>query len=195
MSELLYNSLREIYPLSAKDFEEITKIMHHKKYKKNERILDFGKIEKKTNLVLNGIVHQEIMIEDEIFTTDISLSEMYFNNLKSYLEETPSVEIQTAITDVEVLYLTKEQAENLRYDNHAFCYIYSKSWEKTHLEREKRSYLLQKKNAFKRFELFMQTNQNANRYLQEVPQKLVANYLNLTPETFSRIKKEYFLKK
>jgi hypothetical protein len=48
---------------------------------------------KKTNLVLNGIVHQEIMIEDEIFTTDISLSEMYFNNLKSYLEETPSVEI------------------------------------------------------------------------------------------------------
>jgi hypothetical protein len=40
MSELLYNTLREIYPLSAKDFEEITKIMHHKKYKKNERILD-----------------------------------------------------------------------------------------------------------------------------------------------------------
>jgi DNA-directed RNA polymerase specialized sigma subunit len=41
----------------------------------------------------------------------------------------------------------------------------------------------------------MQTNQNANRYLQEAPQKLVANYLNLTQETFSRIKKEYFLKK
>jgi hypothetical protein len=50
--------------------------MHHKKYKKNERVLDFVKIEKRTNLVLNGIVHQEIMIEDEIFTTDVSLSEM-----------------------------------------------------------------------------------------------------------------------
>jgi CRP-like cAMP-binding protein len=194
MSQLLYNSLREIYPLSAKDFEEITKIMHHKNIKRMSEYWILEKL-KKTNLVLNGIVHQEIMIEDEIFTTDISLSEMYFNNLKSYLEETPSVEIQTAITDVEVLYLTKEQAEKLRYENHAFCYIYSKSWEKTHLEREKRSYLLQKKNAFKRFELCMQTNQNANRYLQEVPQKLVANYLNLTPETFSRIKKEYFLKK
>ncbi|MFT4850540.1 MAG: hypothetical protein ACI83B_003098 [Sediminicola sp.] len=48
MNELLYNSLGEIYPLSAKYFEEITKIMHHKKYKKNKRIFDFGKIEKKT---------------------------------------------------------------------------------------------------------------------------------------------------
>jgi CRP-like cAMP-binding protein len=145
MSELLYNSLREIYPLSAKDFEEITKIMHHKKYKKNERILDFGKIEKKTNLVLNGIVHQEIMIEDEIFTTDISLSEMYFNNLKSYLEETPSVEIQTAITDVEVLYLTKEQAEKLRYENHAFCYIYIRNLGKKHILNEKKGLIFFRK--------------------------------------------------
>jgi hypothetical protein len=85
------------------------------------------------------------MIEDEIFTTNISLSEMYFNNLKSYLEETPSVEIQTAMTDVEVLYLTKEQAEKLRYENHAFCYIYAKSWGKTHQKVKKVLSSLEKK--------------------------------------------------
>jgi hypothetical protein len=100
--------------------------------------LDFGKIKKNKPSFKRHCSSRN---------NDISLSEMYFNNLKSYLEETPSVEIQTAITDVEVLYLTKEQAEKLRYENHAFCYIYiyAKSWEKTHLEREKRSYLLQKK--------------------------------------------------
>jgi CRP-like cAMP-binding protein len=194
MNELLYKSFSQIYPLTTKDFEQITNIIQYKKFKKDELILDFGQIEKSTKLVVSGIVQQTILIDDELFTTDISLSGMYFNNLKSYLEETPSIETQIAITEVEVLFTFKEEAEKLRYNNHAFCYIYAKSWEKTHLEREKRSYLLQNKNAYKRFELFMQTNEYANRYLQEVPQKIVASYLNLTPETFSRVKKEYLLK-
>jgi hypothetical protein len=152
MSELLYNSLREIYPLSAKDFEEITKIMHHKNIKRMSEYWILEKL-KKTNLVLNGIVHQEIMIEDEIFTTDISLSEMYFNNLKSYLEETPSVEIQTAITDVEVLYLTKEQAEKLRYENHAFCYIYiyMRNLGKKHILNEKKGLIFFRKKCLQTF--------------------------------------------
>lgn len=140
------------------------------------------------------MVHQSIVLEDEVFTVDISLSGMYFNNLKSYMEESPSLEAQTALTDVELLYLEKNQAEKLRLESHAFCYIYSKSWENVHLEREKRSYMLQTKNAYKRFEIFMNTNPNARRYLEEVPQKLIAEYINLTPETFSRVKKDFFLR-
>lgn len=194
MEDILFNSFSQIYPLSLEDFKMIMQNFKTRSYKKGEEILSFGQIEKRTSLVLRGMVHQTIMIDGEIFTVDISLSGMYYNNLKSYLEESPSIETQTALTDVDVLFLEKEAAEKLRYENHAFAYIYSKSWEKTHLEREKRSYMLQSKNASKRFEIFMNTNENAKRYLGEVPQRIIAEYLNLTPETFSRVKKNFFKK-
>ena len=184
----------QIYPLTQQDFGLIFESLRVKEFKKGERILDFGQIEKRTNFVAKGIVHQTILLEDDLITVDISLSGMYFNNLTSYLEENPSLETQTALTDVEILYLEKNEAEKLRLENHAFCYIYSRSWENVHHEREKRSYMLQTKNAYKRFELFMSTNPNAKRYLAEVPQRIIAEYLNLTPETFSRVKKDFFQK-
>jgi DNA-binding Lrp family transcriptional regulator len=40
----------------------------------------------------------------------------------------------------------------------------------------------------------MNTNANAKRYLEEAPQRIIAEYLNLTPETLSRVKKAYFRK-
>ncbi len=194
MKDILFNSFSQIYPLSEKDFEIFMQNFKNKSYKKGDEILSLGQIENRTSMVLNGMVHQTVIIDGDIFTVDITLSGMYFNNLKSYLEESPSIEIQTALTDLDIVYIEKEAAEQLRYENHAFCYIYSKSWEKTHLEREKRSYMLQSKNAVKRFELFIDTNEYAKRYLEEVPQRIVAKYLNLTPETLSRVKKAYFKK-
>ncbi|WP_147676928.1 Crp/Fnr family transcriptional regulator [Algibacter pacificus] len=194
MEETLYLLFSQIYPLSKDEFDLIIKNTKTERYKKGDEILSYGQIERRTSMVLSGIVLQTIMIDGEVFTNDISLSGMYYNNLISYLDESPSIETQTALTDVEILYLEKEAAEKLRYKNHAFNYIYSKSWEKTHSEREKRSYMLQNKNAYKRFEIFMKTNENAKRYLEEIPQRIIAEYLSLTPETFSRVKKEFFQK-
>ena len=53
--------------------------------------------------------------------------------------------------------------------------------------------MLQNKNAYNRFDIFMKTNENAKRYLEEVPQRIIAEYLSLTPETLSRVKKEFLL--
>ncbi|MGB6153210.1 MAG: Crp/Fnr family transcriptional regulator [Pricia sp.] len=193
MKEVLYHQLSQVFPLTQEEFEPIAAILQVQTYKKGDRILDFGQVERRTNMVISGSVHQYIFIDGEAFTIDISLSGMYFNNYKSYLEETPSIETQEALTDTEVLYMEKKDSEKLLLESHSFCYIYMKSWEQTHLEREKRSWVLQNKNANKRFELFMTTNKNAKRYLEEVSQKKIAEYLSLSPETFSRVKKAYFL--
>ena len=116
---------------------------------------------------------------------------MSFNNFTSFVEETPSNQIQEVIAYSEILYLEKKDSEKLLIENPSFCYIYSKLYEQVHLEREKRSLLLKHKNAGKRFELFLDTIQKSNRFLNEVSQKLIASYLNLTPETYSRVKKSY----
>ena len=87
------------------------------------------------------------------------------------------------------LYFKKADFEKLLETEHWLCFIYMKILENILLERENRSFLLQHSSASDRFKLFMETDYCAQRYLQEVPQKIVAQYLSMAPETYSKVKK------
>lgn len=192
--EMLYSFFEQVYPLTKDDFNNIVKYIKKEEFRKGDFILKMGQIENKTCFILTGVVHQFVIIDDVTFTIDISLPGMSFNNFTSFVEETTSNQIQEVIADSEILFLEKKDSEKLLIETPSFCYIYSKLYEQVHLEREKRSLLLQHKNAEKRFELFLDTIQKSNRFLNEVSQKLIASYLNLTPETYSRVKKSYYKK-
>jgi CRP/FNR family transcriptional regulator, anaerobic regulatory protein len=192
--EMLFSFFEQVYPLTKDDFENIVTYIRKKAYKKGEFVLEMDQIETKTNFILKGVIHQFVIIDDETFTIDISLPGMSFNNFTSFVEETPSKQLQEAIADSEILYLEKTDSEKLLIESPAFCIIYAKLYEQVHLEREKRSLLLQYKNAEKRFELFLNTIQKSSRFLNEVSQKLIASYLSLTPETYSRVKKSFYKK-
>jgi CRP/FNR family transcriptional regulator, anaerobic regulatory protein len=190
--EILFNFFNQVYPISQKEFDLVAQVTMKKSYKKGDYILNLNQIETKTSFVLSGTVHQYVIIEGDIFTIDITLPGMSFNCFTSFIDKTPSNQIQLAITDVQVLYIEKEDSEKLLIESFPFCYIYTKLYEQVHLEREKRSLILQHKNAFKRFELFLSTITKSQLFIKEVPQKLIANYLSLSPETYSRVKKEYY---
>ncbi|HKK59946.1 MAG TPA: hypothetical protein VJ937_10740 [Salinivirga sp.] len=130
-------------------------------------------------------------IDGEIFTINISLPGMLFNSLDSYLLEKSTSVIQETISDVEILYLEKVDAEQLMLKNNIFCYIYAKLFEQVLSAREQRTLMLQYKDASKRFNHFINLIPEAKLYLQEVPQKLIARYLGLAPETFCRAKNQY----
>lgn len=192
--KILFEFLLNIYPISYEDFIHIEKALKIELYKKGELILDKGSIDTKIKFVVSGVVHQYYIIEDNMLTKNFALSNMLFNDFQSYVEKTPSIEVQKALTDVQILTLQKKDAERLLIENHPFSIIYSKSLSDFYLQREKRTLILQHKSAYTRFEYFMNTLDVASRYLQEIPQKRIADYLGITPETLSRVKKEYFEK-
>ncbi|WP_229792649.1 Crp/Fnr family transcriptional regulator [Ulvibacter litoralis] len=169
--------------------------MKKKKIKQGEILLNIGQIETKTSLVLKGFIHQYLIIDGNLYTIDFSLAGMSFNNFTSYMENSPSNQIQEAITDSEILYFEKKDIDKFLLESHPFSYIYTRLFEQVHLEREKRSLILQHKNANKRYELFLNTISKSKVFLEQVPQKLIANYLGMTPETYSRVKKKYLKKK
>jgi CRP-like cAMP-binding protein len=190
----LFNFFNQVYPLTLEDFKDIVQVVKKKKLRKGDILLNIGQIETKTSLVLKGFIHQYVIIEDNLFTIDFSLAGMSFNNFTSYMENSPSNQIQEAMTDSEILYFEKEDIEKLLLQIHPFSYIYTKLFEQVHLEREKRSLLLQHKDASKKYELFLDTIIKSKIFLEQIPQKLIANYLGMSPETYSRVKKEYLKK-
>lgn len=192
IKEKFLKKISKGYPLNQEDFNLFIENSKVKNYKKGSEILSFGQIENNITVVISGIIHRTIKIDNQIFTLDISLAGTGMCSLKSYLEKSPSLETQKALSDTDILYFERETIEKLTHENHAFSYISSKFRDTIYLEKDKRLYLLQKKNACDRFEFFMNTNKNAKIYLKEVPQHIIAEYLNLTPETLSRVKKKYF---
>lgn len=189
--KLVHKLFSQITPVSVSDIDSIVLFLKKTTYKKDELIREPGQIDTRINLVVKGVVHSFTYIDGEVFTINISLSGMLFNSLDSYIYHLPTSEIQQAISDVDTLYLEKNDVDTLMQNNSTFCYIYAKLFELQLSQREQRTLLLQYKSASKRFELFLNTITNAQRYLQEVPQKLVAQYLGLAPETYCRIKKQY----
>ena len=119
---------------------------------------------------------------------------MIYSSVISYVEDEESRQMQVALTDVEVLCIEKNDMEELFATVPSITYIYYKVLERVHVEREKRTLLLQNRSAVNRFEGFIKNLSHAEYFLREVPQKLIASYLNLTPETYSRVRKEYLKK-
>ncbi|MGY5352496.1 Crp/Fnr family transcriptional regulator [Wenyingzhuangia sp. IMCC45533] len=191
MNTFLYEILQKQFGITKDQFQPLDNILHEKKYKKGELILKETNVEANINFVKKGIVHQYVIMNEGVHTVDVKLQGMAFNSLKSYANESPSDEIQEAITDVILVYFKKIDFEKLMKE-YLWCFVYMKSIEQIFVNRENRTLLLQHKNAADRFRIFMDTDPNSNRLLLEVPQKLLANYLAMAPETFSKVKKQYF---
>lgn len=186
--QLVYDYIQFAGPISDDFFLELIKYFKKRKYAKGEIILKEGDVEFKSNIVAKGVVHQFVYDEDIPITSNISPQGLSFNSLKSYIEGTPSVEIQEAITDVEILSIEKKDIEILSKKWTEMAYVMYKVHESILLDRENRMSLLQYRSPSKRFQLFHEMVVRSNLMLKSTPDKYIASYLNMTPQQYSKEK-------
>ncbi len=191
--ELLHTFLKHDSLLSEKTIKEVSKYLTKYSFKKGESILKIGEVETKANIVVKGVVHQYLFDEIDSKTLNITPEGFGFNNLKSYIEGSPSLEVHEAITDTEIISIEKNHIEILAQNNHEFSYVMFKVFERILLDRENRMVVLQYRNPSKRFSLFHEIVERANWILKNTQDKYVASYLNMTPQQYSR-EKNLFLK-
>ncbi|WP_262327659.1 Crp/Fnr family transcriptional regulator [Carboxylicivirga litoralis] len=193
--QLLYDCLAQNAELSQHLFTSICTIVQKEFYQKGECLLKAGDISTRSCLVIKGVVHQFVYDIDETITTNITPQYLFFNSLKSYIEGSPSIEIHEAITDVELLYFEKQDIEELAKKDKELSYLLYKVHENILLDRENRMFLLQHRNPSKRYQLFHETVERSNWILDGTPDKYIASYLNMTPQQYSKEKRNYLLQK
>jgi len=190
----LYSKLSSDPLSSAFDIQSIGKYFIKNSYSAGEHLLRLGAIENHIHFLEKGIVHQYCIPDIEVLTINVAILGMFFNSFTSYVLSSPSLQQQTAIGEVVTYSISKRNVDELAKTNHAFCYYYMKKQEEIHLEREIRSRILQIKSAKERFKKFIELDRKAEYYMNHVSGKLVAKYLNLTAETFSRVKSANYTK-
>lgn len=181
----LLKYLRKFSPVSDAEFQQIIKHIQVLRYKKNEIITQKGEVENYFYFILKGLVRKYYIKKNNEFNTQISYEGHIIHVQESFHSRKasnfyiatmePSVLASIHYDDLENIYLQSRKMEHIARLIITYTMVLKDQWKEELLE-------LSQKERFLKF---------VNRHpelLKRVPQKHLATYLNIKPETFSRYK-------
>lgn len=175
--------------LEASQLHHICSLLKVKKYAANTCIVSKGELERYFYLVKSGVqmLCTSNQNGDKVvlgFSFSPSPSGVY----DSFVTCKPSSLFFETLTDSELLLLNRRDFENLSNDP-GFIHWRASFAEHVLFGRLKRELEITTLSAKERFDAFAQRRPDA---LINIPQKYIASYLNMTPETFSRLRAERY---
>ena len=190
MEKALRQYISKYADLTDEDLELIRTRIEVRELAKRQILIHVGEQEQYLNLVVKGVFRKYFYKgRDEVITQLakegdlISSSVSFFSGLPSqYAIEAlePAVVYSLSREKVEELYALSPNLERLGRMIITELYLSKERWEQDHIQFDIRQ----------RFVNFVHNN---TELIQRVPQKYIASYLNIKPETFSRLK--HLLKK
>ena len=156
-----------------------------RKFGKKQIITEDGTIENYFNFIIKGLARKYYKKGKEEINTQISFEGHILHSQESFHSRTPSEYVVEAIEPTTLVSITFDDLER----------IYARSQRMEHLGRLIITHTMVLKDRWQ-IQLVMHTprerfihfvNRNPE-LLQRVPQKYLASYLNIKPETFSRFK-------
>lgn len=184
--QFLINFLNSVEKMPLDEEQKLIQHLEVMKCKKGAFVLKQNEVENHIKFLVDGIIHQYTLIDDAELTTNIIIPGMAFSSYISFARQKPSTQQQVAITDCSYIQLKKSILKKLLQECRTISRIYLKLFEGIHIKREIRSNILQLRKNRDRIREFLEKDPDASRYLNQVSHKLIAKYLGMTPESFSR---------
>jgi len=178
--------LRKFIDLTDEEYQQfLLPYIKIRRFAKKELITKSGEIENYFNFIIRGLARKYYKKGKDEINTQISFENHIIHSQESYHSRLPSeysieaIEptIMVAITydDLERIYDSSKKMEHLGRLIITYTMVVKDRWQMR----------LTKHTPRERFINFVNKNPEL---LQRVPQKFLASYLNIKPETFSRFK-------
>lgn len=156
-----------------------------KEFKKNDFIVEEGKVSKHIGIVKNGILHYYTVKDGEEKTHYISIANTWFASLLSFISERPSFENIIALTDSSVYAVSKTNLKKLVKEVPGFNDFYSGLLETSICGIEESRHDLIVLTAEQRYEKMLKKEPHL---LKQIPLQYLASMLGVTPRHLSRIR-------
>ena len=186
MIRSLKQYLTRFIELDDKDFALLANLGEIRNFDKKTRLVDIGETDHNLNLVIRGLVRKYFLRgeEEEVITQLAKEGELVSSSV-SFLCKEPSGYIIETIEPTVLFSISQENVEHL--------YQLDAKWERLgrliitdlYIKKENRDLDFIRFNTRERFLRFVDKHPE---YLIRVPQKYLASYLQIQPETFSRLK-------
>jgi CRP-like cAMP-binding protein len=183
---MFFQFLHKFIPLTEEEFDNMLRPhLNVRHFKKKEVILQAGEVEDCLNFVIKGLIRKYYKKGSDEINTQISTEGHIIHAQESFHSRTPSeyfveaIEPSTLVSisydGLEQVYAQGAKMERLGRLVITFSMVIKDRWQMNMVKLTPRE----------RFLDFVHKNPEL---LQRVPQKFLASYLNIQPETFSRFK-------
>lgn len=180
-----YHYLQGYVPLTRQEFHQLEPYFEIREFEKKVKVIDAGEVERYLNVIAWGLVRKYLPVRNREITVQLAseghiihseLSFHYRVPSRAVVETIePSVFISISYDSLEQLYMRFPKVERLGRLMISDLFI----------KKDSRYFDQLRKTIRERFLEYVNTHPQM---LQRVPQKYIASYLNIKPETFSRLK-------
>jgi CRP-like cAMP-binding protein len=159
-----------------------------KVFKKGEVFLKEGECCNEAYFIIRGLVRSyQVLPNDNEKTYIICREHNIFTEHSSFMSRKPSTDNLEAMEETEVLFISHENLMNLYKKYHIWDTIGRIICDQNYIVSLARLKSLMNDDALKRYKRYLKSFQNI---LHRIPQNIVASYLGITPQSFSRLKRE-----
>ena len=181
----LMTFLNRFIEVSIEDFAELIAWTEPRQFEKKTILTKPGEVEEYMYFITSGLIRKYFLKKDHEIITHIVKEGGIIGSGESFLTGKPSKYFVETLEPTTAFAISRQKLEGM--------YRSSKKWEKLGRIMTTQYFLVQEMRLMdnirfstrERFVKFMKENTDL---LQRVPQKYLASYLNIKPETFSRLK-------
>lgn len=178
--------LQQFATFAEKDLQILSQYFKPVSYEKDTILLDIGEINDKLYFVEEGVLQEFSYQEEEQTNTHWLMPEGSFvYSTVSFINEIPTEMGIRAIEKVKLLYITKQELQIIYEKVPQMERVGRLVTEQTLTEYEKFLLLIRYRSSEEKLAWFEETFPTL---INRVPQKYIASYLNIRPETLSRVR-------
>ncbi len=157
-----------------------------KQFEKGDAIIREGKIEKYLYFIVEGVARSFFYKEEKEICLEFFFTGSLFSSYASFLDQMPSDLNYEALTPLATMRIHYDDLQNIFKKNPKFDRLGRIMTEEVFKKSSERVCDLLSLSATERYQKLLNAYPQ---YVQNIPLKYLASYLNITPESLSRIRK------
>lgn len=174
------------YPLNQHGLEELFSLFKIQKHKKGSVLIQAQTREKQLRFLNKGIVREYYSNEEKEININFYVKPQFISDLLMFSQNSKTNKNQECLSSIEILSIDRQPFFDLLEKYQCGKSFVESSFQKLLKQKE----LLEFNRITKTSEeLYKELLMYRPEWLQSIPQYHIASYLNITPETLSRIRK------
>jgi CRP-like cAMP-binding protein len=186
----LFTYINQYIELNDSQKSRIAELTELATYKKGAFLLEAGQFCNRQFFILQGCVRTYYIDQKaEEHIIQFGIENWWAADLHSYINHSPADYHIQALESTSALILKVEDVEDLYIEVPAFERLFRIIIQKAYVAAQQRIVATISQTAEERFSAFLQKYPGLD---QRVPQYMIASYIGVTPEFFSKMKKEFY---
>lgn len=188
----LHHYLSAYVPLNKQEFGQLLPYIEIREYDKKVKVIREGEIERYLNIISSGLARKYLPLRNNEITIQLATEGHIIHSELSFHNRIPSGSVVETIEPTVFFSISYDNLEQM-YDQFPKIERLGRLLiSELFVKKDSRYFDQLNKNTRERFLEYIRTHPQM---MQRVPQKYIASYLNIKPETFSRLKHLIKLKK